>query len=369
LLHCKTTMKTLIRFALLTGLLATATAGCKSSYLLVTVEVPAHLQATSIRVVRAETATRSQWMKDDRLSTAATETGFVVYQVGIPTEAVGVTLVVQAMSADSLLAEASLEVTEAVGQTLRLRPCSNVLKREERFQSCLPMTGQSPVNAPGDAGPEIEAAGNRGAGGSGGTDVPVPDPVTSSPATCLEAQPQVGPPPTVAMPTPACERYCAAMELNCPKVYGSAARCQYACDLLGLQATGDPMQDTLACRTNFAEAATTTPTRNMYCPAAGAVTRACGDLCAMFCRAGARICPRSFPEETACRAGCEADRERFNQIFRDDPDAGASRDYYSVLWCRMQRLELAIFNRSYCDVAAPNNMCGILECARLNFTP
>jgi hypothetical protein len=205
-------------------------------------------------------------------------------------------------------------------------------------------------------------------GGSNGADAPVPGADTSKATACLVVEPEMGPPPTVPMLTPACERYCAAMQRNCPNTYDTAARCWYACDSMSWTEAGDPMQDTIACRTNFAEAATDDPKRAEYCPMAGAITPGCGDICAMFCRAGARICPRSFPVEAACQSGCEADRERFKQTIRGlPPDAGESHDYYSVMSCRMMVLELAVLNRSYCDAAAPNKMCG--GCNQLNFAP
>jgi hypothetical protein len=97
------------------------------------------------------------------------------------------------------------------------------------------------------------------------------------------------------------------------------------------------------------------------------LTRACGDICAVYCRSGARICPGSFPTETTCRSGCEAERARFDQKVRDNPDAAGSHDFFSKMYCRMDRLQTAIFNKTYCDVAAPNKLCGV--CPNLDFSP
>ena len=368
LLRGKTTMKALIRFALLTGLIATATAGCQS-YILVTVEVPASLNATSIRLVRAASEGRSQWVQDHGLSADATEGGFIIYTVGVPTESVGLTLVVQAMSEQEVLAESRLQVNEAVGQTLRLQPCANILPRKTEFHSCQP-AGPPTVSSPVDADIDTTAPGRDAALDQG------PSPPASGAsmadagsAACTVANPDGAhaPLPTVSMLSPACQRYCAAMQQNCEAVYRTAARCWYACDLLGWPAAGDPMQDTVACRTKFAEAATDFAKRVDYCPAAGAVNLGCGDICAVYCRAGAIICADSFPAETDCRSGCVADRKRFEQKLRDNPDAGGSTDYYSVMACRMDRLQTAIFNPTYCDVAAPNKMCGV--CPDLEFVP
>jgi hypothetical protein len=355
-------MNLLTRLALLTGLLATV--GCEESFILVTVQVPARLNATSIRVVRAESQGKGQWMEDADLSRSPTEGDLVIYPVGIPTDALGLTLVVQAMSSDDVLAESRLQVTEAVGQTLKLAPCANTVRKMKTFESC--QRAQPIVTSPADAD-------------TGTPEDTVPDQAPPPPdrfesdagAACLAADPEAPQPPlpTVTMPGEACQTYCEAMQQNCPKVYRTVARCLYACDLLAWPASGDFMQDTVACRTAHAQANAPGPgPRADLCEAAGPVlTRACGDVCAVYCRTGARVCGSSFPDEASCRSGCEADRERFEQKLRDNPDAGVSTDYYSVLWCRMDRLQTAIFNRTYCDVAAPNKMCGI--CNELDFAP
>jgi hypothetical protein len=202
---------------------------------------------------------------------------------------------------------------------------------------------------------------------------PLPDAAggDSGDRACLVANPEAAlrPLPTVSMLSAACQTYCAAMQQNCASVYGTLSGCWYACDLLGWPAAGDFMQDTIDCRTSYAQTTASDPVaRDMLCRAASPVlTTSCGDLCAVFCRSGARVCPASFPNETTCRSGCEAERDRFDQRVRENPDAAGSHDFFSKIRCRMANLQTAIFNRTYCDVAAPNKMCGV--CADLSFVP
>jgi hypothetical protein len=224
------------------------------------------------------------------------------------------------------------------------------------------------VNAPGDAGAEVtkdaEIEATSPPADLSGSE--------AGSASCLQADPGAPQPtvPPVSMLSPACQTYCAAMQQNCDRVYGTVARCWYACQLLDWPASGDTGQDTVACRTSFAQDPTTDPfTRSKYCEAASPVLTggACGDVCAVYCRSGARICPGSFPAEATCRSGCEAEKVRFDQKIRENPDGGGSHDFPSKMRCRIDRLQTAIFNKTYCDVAAPNKMCG--ECADLDFTP
>lgn len=365
LLRCKRIMSVSVRFVIVAVLLATA--GCRPSYVVVTARVPAELNPSAIRVVR-ESQGRRLWKQDDRLSPPRAGQPYVEYPIGIPSSAIGFTLVVQAMSAERLLAEARLDVTgQEIGTVLILQPCKQDLRRREDFEPCGPVAPAATPAAPTDAGPEVSAE-----AGASDTTVPGdgPPPDTGS-DVCLQADPAAPQPPAppVSMVSSACQRYCGSMQQSCPSVYGTPARCWYACDLLGWPAMGDRGQDTVACRTIHAEEPAPTPfERAQLCEAASPViTRACGDICAVYCRSGVRICPNTFPSETECRSGCEADRERWKQIVMQNPDAGGSHDYFSKLRCRMDNLEIAIFNRTYCSVAAPNVMCGV--CPYLPFNP
>jgi hypothetical protein len=342
-------MKTLIRIALLTSLLATPTAGCQEAYIMVRVQVPASLQPTLIRVVQ-ETDGKDPWMTDDRPKFEPSAGGGVEYTVGVPKGAIGSTLIVQAMSDQELLAEGRMTITPAISATLPLFPCSEVTRRTPEYRSCRPAGATPPVatTTDGDEGDAMD-------GGPMG-------PTTAATATCVVPDPAASRPsiPPVSMPGDACRDYCEAMIRNCPFVYESSTACLYACETLGWPTGGDQGQDTLTCRHRHATyPATDVPSQFLLCHAARPVlTPACGDRCGVYCRTGAIVCPGAFPPEIVCRTGCEKLKARWEEITRQNPDGSISDDFVEVIGCRMDHLEKAIFDSRYCPVAAPNTQCG-----------
>jgi hypothetical protein len=264
----------------------------------------------------------------------------VQHAVGIGVPHLGeVLLRMQAVYQGMAVAEGEQLVAPARSQeVIVLEPCSRPVSAQgPTFVSCKNTTDAGAARDPGGDGLLQDGA--------------VGDaPAWAPPPLCLVPDPNAGPDPFLLPVTihTGCDGYCAAMTNRCPDVYGDDVHCRFACEVLDWTPTG-PREDSLQCRTDWATAmpANVTDAANQCSFASPLPQAQCGEPCAVYCRAGARVCPGQFPPEQVCREACirtEIALQPANLV--------------NYMQCRMDVLARAIFRRDLCSEAAPGNRCG-----------
>jgi hypothetical protein len=335
----KRAMTSAVLFPLLLG-------GCGSrpvdqSFVLVTIELPSMLRFDGFRLVKVVDGLSSPPV--DRFVAGPSS---AAHAVGVSVPSGGsVTLEVQAVYERTAVAEGSERIDSMSGQnTIVLRPCTTAVPLEDAaFVSC--------QDAVADAGAERVRT-VQVAPADGGSEVPD---AWAPPLVCLEPNPDAAPPSSSVLPSPLCAEYCAAMTARCPEVYGGDERCRYACEVLAWPPTG-ARDDTLECRTTWATAMPSNPADEANrCSFASPLSHdTCGEICAVYCRTGALICPDQFPPEQPCREACLRKRNELRPA-----------TLINYMQCRLDILANAIFQRDLCSRAAPNNRCG--DCLSLFF--
>lgn len=133
-----------------------------------------------------------------------------------------------------------------------------------------------------------------------------------------------------------CDRYCALLESACAGPYAQFATpidCRAACATLPAGATSDRAENSVGCRSHFAETAAATDPAT-YCPVAGPTGGGvCGTRCEAFCALAVGLCASNgapWGSETACMDDCAA------FPYRDGGDGGDTLD------CRLGALRSAI---------------------------
>jgi hypothetical protein len=261
-----------------------------------------------------------------------------------------------------LLAQGSAPVeANAESIPLKLGECmAGALYTETSFSKCTlkELLPEADGGVGSDAGPDGDGDADAGPGET--TLGPPPDAGGRDGADAWTAPACQQPPadaqtPDIQPPAPVhegCTDYCAAMERNCPSVYGTLDRCLYACNVVAWP-WGGANEDGLRCRTMFAKEAN----RPVDCKYASPDSAgACGTPCEVYCRMGALVCPSHFP--TQCRQDCSL---AANRIKTPAISAG--------ILCRMEFLQEAIFDPTFCSWAAPYNTCGaeMHGCLSLDF--
>ena len=137
-----------------------------------------------------------------------------------------------------------------------------------------------------------------------------------------------------------CATYCAAMQRNCTgafQEYIDLGTCLAMCQNLEPGTPGDTTQDSLSCRTHFADLAATDPATN--CRSAGPLgTGSCGNApCTAYCTLVEAFCtsPPPYSSAVACVAACQND---FPYLLDAGDIALSSGD---TLNCRTYHLESA----------------------------
>jgi len=232
---------------------------------------------------------------------------------------------------------------------------------------CVPPSGGHGDGGPlADAGTDANGDGgvNADASRADANDAGASSTRWTAPA-CRAVDPDAGtpplPPPLAS--TPACDEYCAAMGQNCSFIYGSDEVCHLACARVDWPLQ-DPGNDTVTCRTGWAQSAVPGNDRTILCERAGLVSRgSCGTPCANYCRAGIKLCPTEFPSDlNSCTDLCLAAQEAYKSQYPDGGTFLAER-----LICKIGYLEMAIANPTLCQLAGPND-CGT-ACQPVIFPP
>jgi hypothetical protein len=339
-----------LRLLFTTGLLLLV--GCRSSALpndlvLVQLQLPSGLQCQGFRVrVMVDGV---EWKHDDRLLPAAAPSLEHTLGVHLPAERQEVRLYVQAFQQGEAVAEGQATLQRGGSISVPLVACAQRVPLSADFRSCLSQA----LDAGVEAGPD------------GGIDLGVPDNAPDarlpwSPPACLQpvdGGSDGGLPPRAAPDDPACVAYCDSMERRCPQVFLTRPRCLSACAQLGWDAQGGFNTDSVSCRTLWADAELTSPTEQAKrCDYASPISvGACGDICDVYCRMGARLCPMQFPPEDDCKNACRWTRDRRTSLEKP-------------LVCRSWVLAEALFDRSRCPAAGPYATCGEV-CPPVTFDP
>jgi hypothetical protein len=331
-----------LRTTLIHGLLVLL-AGCRSSdqrVVQVKIELPAPLEADLFRITKVIDGIASRY---DRASTVPRPD----HQVGVivPRDLTSFGLSVQGIYQGETIAEAAATIAVAAPPTLVLAACRAPVPEDAPFGSC-----QSGVDPRPDGGaPE----GDVNASDGGALDLTADaasEPIWVPPATCDRADGGAVQPP--AINPPGCADYCAAMHDQCPAVFLGDDRCLFACSELGWTVDGGYNTDTISCRILWAMrprggSDQDTANKCLYASPAS-LGKACGDFCTIYCHMGSRICGEYFPPGQSCIAACVRARDSWRTLHHEDP----------VEWqCRLDQLQAAVFDRSHCGVAGPNNPC------------
>jgi hypothetical protein len=258
--------------------------------------------------------------------------------ISIPAGAMTVAVVVQAAFQGRAVAQGQTTVRRGDSSTVTLSPCVPPRPLGATFELC-----QSAAN------PGVPDAADAGA-----PDAPADASPKRPPAVCIDASNTPDPFTLPVSISDACREYCAAMDAHCRGTFASVDHCLFACATLRWPAKGMPRDDTVECRTNWATFVPITDAEKVeHCRwAAPAFDVQCGELCGVYCRTGAIVCPAEFPPEAECAEECRQARQR---LLAYDPPGDLQRH----LLCRLERLQEAIFARDRCVQAAPGNACGV----------
>jgi hypothetical protein len=330
---------------------------------IVVIQVPADVPVEKLRF-RKLSSGRASSREADAGAGMPASLDDVSTGVWVPTDGKEVKFEAQALGRGLVLAQGSLTLTaspESSGE-----PSAVVLP----LTRCLPGVVASSAFTPcqttpdGSAPPPIEpiiAEAPPEVPDGGGETGDVPEVGLDAQPACMEPA-DGGPPPIVrpAVVRPECESFCQVMQSNCPQVYQTSDRCLFACEELAWPAKSTMGgESTIECRRDIALSAATLndpiERHNRCLRASIDSVNACGRSCRVYCSTGARVCDTYFPKAIDCESDCYT---AMTQIER-----GTNEFYYAFMLCRFQVLERAVFDRSLCSQAAPNNTCG--TCARL----
>jgi hypothetical protein len=309
-----------------------------------------HYQAFRVWLIVDEV----QWKRVDKFLAEADNGVEHTLGVHLPAERKQVRLEVQALLQGDAVAEGQAQLERGDLVPVSLDRCPLPTHVDDTFVSCLPPPADAGVESLPDAG--IDLAGPDS----------MPDShVTWTAPICVDPVDggTTSEPPRSGADEAGCIDYCDAMERRCPHVFLTRARCLSACAQLAWDKEGDFTTDTLACRTHWADAdlVNTYEVANRCSFASPVSAGVCGDICDVYCRMGARICPGYFPPYDSCRASCRDTRQRQDKLYQHDLNL--------EVVCRSRVMAGALFDRALCAWAGPNTSCGTQVCPPVMFDP
>lgn len=334
--------------------------GCREDLVQITLEVrvPTTVVFDQVTVVRFQGPDPIPQI-DARFMTG--ETGGIGHTAGIfvPRDWSTIVVRVRALNHGMVVAEKQLDVsTQATRIVVELAPCEPFSPPQESA-SC---------EGPGGAMTAGPTGGPPDAGG-GTTDAAWPDDVAKGdagparaswvPHACMMVDDTAAPtlPQLPDNVDAHCRAYCDLMQSGCSFVFGpgpsGTEHCLISCTRIGWPLTSPVDQDTLTCRTSWAQLAaqsTSPPERAQQCIHASLDSNfACGNRCENYCHAGNVICPGGyFPEGRLCLDACLAAQRSFMQQWPDQIYGN------ELLGCRFDWLQRAVFDPALCTRAAPN---------------
>jgi hypothetical protein len=340
--------------------------GCKSDFVLVTFQMPPGQVYTGIRVTKVVYG-GSPESHDYPFAGNQMSVGERPHQldVAVPSDGAPVDVTAQAYAEVFFVAEGG--TTVKAGQDtvdLKLVPCLLQVDKNTGG-SCVRHPG--PVVDPGDGGGTDVDVTDGGQSETGTGDLGGEVGLDTNPNGCVAPQDPTTSPDSFETPAdlpPGCIRYCQAMmrDSGCPGVYRTESRCLYACGTLVWSPAQTSTNNTLSCRTSWAERPSNSNTeQEAQCRKAAPISVGssnediCGDTCEAYCRTGVRICEAQFPPYITCVDRCFA-RQRSGALQPGGPKI------YQILYCQIAWLEKAIFNRELCSWASPDNRCGGGDC-------
>ncbi len=349
------------RMATLSALLAGCIAADPLDVVTVRVQVPAEISPDAYRL--AKIVDGDVVVVERRSPKAAPGASELPLGVRVPRADARLEIVAQAVRGASILAEGSLRFVglAAPAAPLVLRPCPMPLAmREAVFESCLGSAPSAPwaPDAGGD-GPASPPTGGGAAGGAFAADARA-DGVPRAKGSCASLD--AGAPPAVLPPvvvSDKCIEYCAAMQVSCNDIFESKERCEFTCAKLAWPTGGAPDDDTVDCRTAWAKSASAGDAARKCKYASPRSDDACGRSCTVYCRMGALLCPAEFPPFLECQSACNELAATVARMF------GKSINPY--LYCRLDQLEAAVFDRRKCAFSAPDQACSSDQCPAVVF--